>query len=278
MPLLKLPANLVPRNFVPALFTSYKVKAGDTLASIAQAHGMEVWELIYENFKTLDPLEANWYLKNYVGCTQETRDKVNLVFSSSDNPGIIYVPIRNPHSPVLPINTPTQSALNTVWAGVAKGHSADLFVAGAFDLTGIVYNLGDNAPNVRNAVLNINGYKVGPGLGGSIGATLVIAYGYPQARDMVGEVSGFDFDLAVVAKLGDLLKGLKGIGTALDTLDKFKKVRYVAEQTIKTTMNGMPGSKGIITLPIPFAGVGIHVWAGFKSGNISVFKTGTGLL
>ncbi|PCJ18652.1 MAG: hypothetical protein COB04_06990 [Gammaproteobacteria bacterium] len=277
MPLLKLPAKPVPRNFAPALFTSYKVKDGDTLASIAKAHGMEVWELIYENFKTLDPREANWYLKNYVGCTKETNDKVNLAFSSKDKPGIIYVPVPTPHSPILTINSPTQSALNNVWAGIAKGHSADLFVAGAFDVTGIVYNLGDNAPNVRNAVLNINGYKFGPGLGGSIGATLVIAYGYPQARDMVGETNGFDFDLAVGVKLGDLLKGLKGIGTALDTLDKFKKIRYVAEQTIKTTMNGVPESKGIITLPIPLAGAGIHAWAGFKTGKISVFNTGTGI-
>ena len=80
MPLLKVPANPIPKGFVPALFTSYKVKDGDTLASIAQVHGMAVWELIYENFKTLDPREANWYLKNYVGCTRETRDKANLAF------------------------------------------------------------------------------------------------------------------------------------------------------------------------------------------------------
>ena len=124
----------------------------------------------------------------------------------------------------------------------------------------------------------MNGYKVGPGLGASIGATLIIAYGYSQPRDMIGEVSGFDFDLAVVAKLGDVLKGLNGIGTAIDTLDKFKKIRYAAEQTIKTTMNGMPESKGIIALPIPMAGVGIHLWLGYKTGNVRIFRTGTGIL
>ena len=37
-----------------------------------------------------------------------------------------------------------------------------------------MYNLGDEIPEVRNAKININGYKFGPGLGASIGAAFCV--------------------------------------------------------------------------------------------------------
>ena len=183
------------------------------------------------------------------------------------------------------------SALRNVWAGVAKAHSGDLFIVGAHDLTGMVYNLGDEAPDVRNALLNINGFKFGLGLGASVSAVFVIAYGYPQAKgaivawqpnapqakDMNGVSGGKDFDLAIGAKLSSFIKGLKYLGEAIDTLDKYKKMRYLTENILKTMMNGMPESSGIITLPIPFAGVGLHAWAGFKFGDVNIWRTGRGL-
>lgn len=142
----------------------------------------------------------------------------------------------------------------------------------------MIYNLGDEIPDVRNAVLNINGFKFGPGLGASIGAVLVIAYGYPQAKSISGVTGGGDFDLAIGAKLGDLLKGLSYLGKAIDTLDKYKKMRYLTENILKTmVVNGMPGSSGIITLPIPLAGAGLHAWGGFKFGTVSILRTGTGI-
>ena len=76
--------------------------------------------------------------------------------------------------------------LPSVWAGLAKAHSGDLFIIGAHDLTGIVYNLGDKEPQVRNATININGFKFGPGLGANIGAVFVLAYGYNESHEMIG--------------------------------------------------------------------------------------------
>jgi hypothetical protein len=143
----------------------------------------------------------------------------------------------------------------------------------------MIYNLGDDVPDVRNALLNINGFKLGLGLGGSIGAVFVIAYGYPQAKDINGITGGKDFDIAIGAKLGDFLKGLKYLGKAIDTLDKYKKMRYMTENILKTmVVNGLPDSSGIIALPIPFAGGGLHVWGGYKFGDVSIWQTGRGFL
>jgi hypothetical protein len=275
---MKRPANPVAKGFVPSAFTPYKVNDGDSLASIAKKHNMEVWELIYENFRTRDPAETNWYLKNYVGSKKQTTNHANLIFTSNDNPGIIYVPPVNTVTPPVSITPKAPSALRNVWAGVAKGHSGDLFVVGAHDLTGMIYNLGDNAPDVRNALLNINGFKFGLGLGASIGAVFVIAYGYPQARDINGVAGQNDFDLAIGAKLGSFLKGLRYLGKVIDTLDKYKKMRYLTENILKTmVVNELPGSSGIITLPIPLAGGGLHVWGGFKFGDVRIWRTGRGL-
>lgn len=278
MALEKKPINPVPRNFVPSNFKAYKVKNGDSLLSIAKANKMEVWELIHDNFRTRDPKETNWYLKHYVGCTKQTQNGANYIFTLNDRPGIIYIPSDHVTIPPVPIEHKVPSLLKNVWAGIAKSHSGDLFVVGAHDLSGMVYNLGDKAPDVRNAMLNINGFKFGVGLGASIGATFVIAYGYPNASDMGGVSGGGDFDLAIGTKLGDFLKGVKYLGEAIDTLDKFKKMRYLTENILKTmVVNGLPGPSGIITLPIPFAGAGLHVWGGYKFGDVKVWRTGTGL-
>ena len=85
---------------------------------------------------------------------------------------------------------------------------SDFFLIGAHDLTGVIYNLGGETP-VKNAIININGWKFGPGLGGSIGAAFVLAHGYGSPGKMNGVTGGWDFDLALAAKLGDFLKASK---------------------------------------------------------------------
>ena len=61
----------------------------------------------------------------------------------------------------------------------------------------------------------------------------VIAHGFETASEMVGVSGGWDFDVAIGAKLGDFLKGVKGIGKAIDTIEKYKKTRYLTENAIK---------------------------------------------
>jgi hypothetical protein len=47
-------------------------------------------DLIEYNFKTRNPKEVNWYLRNFVGCKYATQDGKNHVFSDNLNPGYIY--------------------------------------------------------------------------------------------------------------------------------------------------------------------------------------------
>jgi hypothetical protein len=164
--------------------------------------------------------------------------------------------------------------LRNVWAGIAKSHSGDLAVIGAHDLTGKIYNLGDELPDVRNAVININGWKFGVGLGGSIGAVFVIAHGYENQLQMNGVTEAWDFDFSVVGKLDSFLKGLKGIGKTIDTIQKYKKTRYLAENVIKNRGITTPG---FYAISIPMAGLGLHVWGGWKFGDITVFSSGKGI-
>lgn len=72
--------------------TPYKVKDGDNWWSIATANRVDVGALIAFNFKTSNPDEINWYLREKVGCRLETPDHDNYRFSSRDAPGTIYIP------------------------------------------------------------------------------------------------------------------------------------------------------------------------------------------
>ncbi|TWT79461.1 hypothetical protein CA13_08620 [Planctomycetes bacterium CA13] len=274
MPIEKRPKNPLPKNYKPPNSTPYKVRDGDNWWSVAKANNMPVWDLIVANYKTRNPAEVNWYLRENVGCVQSTRDGNNWTFTSRANPGIIHIPLRVIKTPPMTIPGNVPAKKSTLWAGLGKSHSGDLFVIGAHDLTAKIYNIGDDTSKVRNAWLNINGFKFGPGLGASIGAVFVIAHGYENAAQMNGVSGGWDFDLAIYTKLGDFLKGIKGLGKAVDTLDKFKKLRYLTENAIK---NAGITKKGVYTLPIPFAGAGIHIWGGYKFGDVSVFSTGEGV-
>ena len=90
------PAKKVSRTYVPPDSTTYKVKDGDSWGSIAKVNSIDAMDLIELNFKTRNPDEVNWYLKNYVGCTLATADRKNWRFSSSAKPGIIHVPKKGP--------------------------------------------------------------------------------------------------------------------------------------------------------------------------------------
>jgi hypothetical protein len=224
MALEKRPANPIPAGYVPRDTKPYKVKDGDTWESVARRHGIDVRELIYVNFQTENCREVNWYLYQYVGCRTQTHNQYNWKFTSSARPGIIHIPLRRVIMPPVTIEGKVPSKWGEVWAGLAKTHSGDLFVVGAHDLTGKVYNLGDEWPNVKNAVINVNGYKFGLGLGADVNMAFVIVNGFANANEMIGVDGGWDFDLAIGAKLGDFLKGVKGLGKVIDTVEKLKKL------------------------------------------------------
>lgn len=277
MPVEETPARPVSKNRKPEGFTQHKVKDGETWEEIAKRYNLTSNELAYENFRTTDPAKINWYMRNHVGCTQQTEDGKHWALSSDANPGTIQVPTRKIDVPRRLEGERKVPSLKNVWAGIAKAHSGDLFVIGAHDLTGMVYNLGDGVPDVRNATLNINGFKFGAGLGGSVSAVFVLCYGYNSADAMNGLTDGRDFDLALGPKLSGYLKSIGGVDDILDTVQKYRKSRYVAENLMKNR-EIVSGESGIITLPIPAAGVGLHAWVGYKFGEVSIMRTGKGII
>lgn len=70
----------------------HKVRTGETLDSVAQAHGMTWRELAQFNWGTQQPDRINHHLYKEVGCRKKTADGKNYVFDDGDEPGKIYVP------------------------------------------------------------------------------------------------------------------------------------------------------------------------------------------
>ncbi len=275
MPIEQRPGNPLPKEFVPPDSTPYRVQDGDSWITVARTNGMDPWDLIFANFRTRNPAEVNWYLRNHVGCKLPTNDLRNWKFSASAQPGIIHVPRRVIRLPPVTITGKVTSKLDSFWVGVGKSHSGDLFVIGAHDMTAKVYNLGGaTIAKVQNAVININGWKFGAGLGGSIGAVFVIAHGFDKPGEMNGVKGEWSFDLALGAGLASWLKGVKGLGRAVDTVEKYKKLRYLSENAIKNLGITEPG---IYTIPIPGAEGGVHIWGGYQFGDVKVVTTGLGV-
>ena len=68
----------------------YKVKTGDSIASLAKACGCSWQYLAQLNCGTDDPDKINWYLGHYFVCTQKSG--ANYIFTSADRPGILLLP------------------------------------------------------------------------------------------------------------------------------------------------------------------------------------------
>jgi hypothetical protein len=81
----------LPKHFFPGGMR-YKVSDGEDWESVAKQFKVDVQTLINFNFHTTDSAVVNWYLHRNVGCYVPTPDGFNWKFSSSANPGYIYIP------------------------------------------------------------------------------------------------------------------------------------------------------------------------------------------
>jgi hypothetical protein len=73
----------------------------ESFGTIAREAEMDVWALIEFNFKTRNPREVNWYLREYVGCVKTTQDGKNYTFEGADpQKAAIYIP----RAEILPIS------------------------------------------------------------------------------------------------------------------------------------------------------------------------------
>jgi hypothetical protein len=88
----KVPVAFPPANHLRA----YQVRDGDNWWTLQKQFGLkDPWSLIRYNFRTDDPAEVNWYLREYVGCVLTTPDGKNYRFSSTAKPGLLYLPRHN---------------------------------------------------------------------------------------------------------------------------------------------------------------------------------------
>lgn len=75
-----------------AVVEQHKVRAGETLAALAESVGLSWKELARFNFGTDNPEEINQALRRVVGCRKKTADGKNYVFDDADDPGILLLP------------------------------------------------------------------------------------------------------------------------------------------------------------------------------------------
>jgi len=87
------PDNPLPADFKPGGFVDkHQVSDGEDWASVAAQYNVKVDDLIYFNFHTNVPEEVNWYLRRNTGCNVSNDGGLNWAFSSSADPGLIYIP------------------------------------------------------------------------------------------------------------------------------------------------------------------------------------------
>jgi hypothetical protein len=290
MPIEKRPKHPLAPNYVPAGGIAYQVKTNDDLQSVARAHGISGDDLVIYNFKTVSPAEINWYLRNKVGCIRATHDRKNWMFTSDARPGIIYLPPKAGwNRPSFPSQTPGQlSSLpkpvqpqkrTGIWFGLGGQEGGTLAIVGKDTVEACLYSFD----SYRNRFwMNIDGWRLGLGLGASIGVAIVVATGVDHPKELQDfPAGGFDFQAALGGKWGDLAKAAKGlnavrkIASGAKIIDKtisiaeWEKMRDLIWNSYKAT--DIDRHKlGLNVLAIPGAGVGLEVSAYYGFGYVNV--------
>ena len=219
------------------------------------------------------PEIVNWYLRhhNEFNCP-ETEDRKNRRFKGGERVAIPFAGSVEVGEPVIR----KRLKPSNIWIGVGEAHSGDLVILGYFNWNARIYRLGANHEGeVEWAELSSHGCKLGGGLGGSGGLVVVLAHGVERVDQFRTAFSwgDMDFDLALAGQLSSVLKGVKGVGKVLTTMEKYKKLSYAAQELVK---NRAFIKKGVYTIPIPLAGIGVHVWVGRKYAETMLVGSGRG--
>lgn len=229
-----------------------------------------------ENGKIV-PEIVNWYLHFHHGFNcPETVDRKNRRFKGGEKVAIPFAGSVEIGEPM--IRERLTGKQRNLWIGVGEAHSGDLVALGYFNWNARIYRLGaNNEGDVEWADLSSHGFKLGGGLGGSGGLVAVFGHGVESIDQFRSAFSwgDMDFDLALIGQLSSVLKGVKGVGKVITTMEKYKKLTAVGQELVK---NKAFIKKGVYTIPIPLAGGGVHVWVGRKYAETMLVGSGKGLL
>ena len=273
------------RGYIRPGGTRYEVKTNDDWESVARAHGISAHHLIYFNCGTTDPPQVNWYLHHKVGCVRPTHDGKNWMFTTENPPLIIYLPPKDWKRPVFPhtdIGFPEQKPVPSgIWFGFGGQTGGHLAIAGKDTVEACLYSL----ETYQNRFwMNIDGWRVGPGLGASIGVIFVIATGVRTPHDLMNfKVSGGDFQFNMGGKWGDVAKGAK----ELNMVRKFAKGAMFIEKTIDiakweklrnaildikalASINWSEKTVTVLPIPVPGFGAGLEISAYYGWGSVYV--------
>jgi hypothetical protein len=202
------PALEVGKAFVPAGSSRYPYRDGESFVTIAAKHHIEdPWDLIYFNFRTKNPREVNWYLKHYCGCTRQTADGHNYMFSSGDRrdgqPGYIYIPTTTLEMEPLVI-TPRSG----IWFGF--GVKVDAGVGAG--LTPVYGGLVSYDRLSDWFGIALEGATVNVGGNFSVGGVVLLASGLHNPMELDGSIyeGSWDLQLQLGENWGKIFKYLKG--------------------------------------------------------------------
>ena len=212
MALIRTPSPLpTPLDYVPPNSEPANVGARDSWWSLAErpgarAAGLSALDLCYFNFGTRRPTEINWYLKNKVGCTTQTRDGDNYTFASCKFPDKVYIPKIGVIPPPNEYPKPSEAETADIWVGVAGKFGSNVVVVGIDIIEAAVFTLGPSN-TIHWAMIHGESNRVGPGVGAGGGASVVLATGIKSPRDFQGLQTG-PSNLAQEFSLGNLWKDL----------------------------------------------------------------------
>jgi hypothetical protein len=270
----KAPALPVPQDYHPEGGIPHKVQNSDDWWSLAREAKVDVWDLIEFNFKTRNPAEVNWYLRRNVGCRKTTRDGKNYMFSSDAVPGVVYLP-----------SDPSNAKLTNVWFGVAVKGGGHFFLVGKDTVEGWLVS-ADKYDN--NFFMNIDGWRLGPGLGGGVGVALIVVTSMKNPNELRGHmIDGKDFQASLGAKWGTLAKSVSRlsfvqrlaqrskvagkVGKGAITVAEWEKTRELVKGTVSALGLDLDAAEPQVeVIDLPGVGTGVELSAYFNVGTIQV--------
>ncbi len=83
-------------DFTFTTYTEHQVATGETLDQLAKQAGLTWRHLAMFNWGIVEPDKINRCLHEFVGCQHHTSDGKNFKFTSQDDPGVIFIPVKLP--------------------------------------------------------------------------------------------------------------------------------------------------------------------------------------